>query len=141
MKYSINCGNAKWKVLHINGNNSNDSSIVIELTYMNTKYLFMGDASTKVEKSRRWNDVNVLKVGHHGSKYSTSEDFLNQVTPEFAIISTDGRYNHPNIDILNRLENRNIEIYRTDQNHTIWLTSNGIDIDVRELNCSLDGKR
>ena len=137
-------GNATWKILNIgsdNVNNTNDSSIVVELAYNNTKYLFMGDATTKVEKSREWNKVDVLKVGHHGSKTSTSESFLEQINPKFAIISTDGRYNHPSTEVLNRLENRNIKIYRTDQNNTIWFTSNGIDINVQELNCSLDGKR
>ena len=141
---NYNLGKATWKVLNIdssNVNNTNDSSIVIELSYNNTKYLFMGDATTKVEKSRTWNTVDVLKVGHHGSKSSTGESFLDQVNPKFAIISTDGRYNHPSIEVLNRLENRNIKIYRTDQNNTIWLTSNGIDINVQELNYSLDGKR
>ena len=141
---NYNLGKATWKVLNIdssNVNNTNDSSIVIELSYNNTKYLFMGDATTKVEKSRTWNTVDVLKVGHHGSKSSTGESFLDQVNPKFAIISTDGRYNHPSIEVLNRLMNRNIKIYRTDQNNSIWLTSNGIDITVQELNYSLDGKR
>lgn len=67
---NYNLGKATWKVLNINSdnvNNTNDSSIVVELSYNETKYLFMGDATTKVEKSKNWNTVDVLKVGHHGS--------------------------------------------------------------------------
>ena len=89
LEYSL--GKATWKVLNINSNNvnnTNDSSIVIELAYNDTKYLFMGDATTNGEGSRKWNNVNVLKVGHHGSDSSTSQSFLEQTNPKFAIIST-----------------------------------------------------
>lgn len=96
LEYSL--GKATWKVLNINSNNvnnTNDSSIVIELAYKDTKYLFMGDATTNVEGSRKWNNVNVLKVGHHGSDTSTTENFINQVLPEISIISVQyGRYNN-----------------------------------------------
>ena len=57
------------------GTSDNNSSLVIELTYNATKYLFMGDAETEVENSRSWNKVNVLKVGHHGSNSSSSTKF------------------------------------------------------------------
>ena len=115
-------GNASWKILSIDAkNNLNDSSIVIELEYANTKYLFMGDATTKVEEMVEWNEVDVLKVAHHGSNSSTSQLFLEKVKPQYAIISVgrDNSHNLPDIDIIERLKNNNIKIYRTDENNTI----------------------
>ena len=141
---NYNLGQATWKVLNINSdnpNNKNDSSIVVELCYNSTKYLFMGDATTKVEESRKWNNVDVLKVGHHGSESSTSKDFVEQVHPKYAIISTNGRYGHPSTEVLERLEEIGTKIYRTDENNTIWLTSNGYEINIEELDYNLDGTR
>ena len=66
---------------------ANNSSIVVQINYGNLKYLFMGDATSKNEKSRNWEDIDVLKVGHHGSNTSSSEEFLNSILPEIAIIS------------------------------------------------------
>ena len=101
IKYSL--GNANWEVLNINdGYDLNDSSIVIELDYKNTKYLFMGDATTKIENQIEWDDVDVLKVAHHGSDSSTSQRFLEQITPQYAIISVgkDNGYNLPSQEII-----------------------------------------
>lgn len=142
IKYNL--GQATWKVLNINSdntNNTNDSSIVIELYYNNTKYLFMGDATTAVESSRDWDNVDVLKVGHHGSNSSTSQSFVEQTTPKIAIISTNGRYGHPNVEVLERLQSNGTKIYRTDKNHTLWITSNGYEIKIDELDYNLDGTR
>ena len=135
-------GNASWKVLSVDAkNNLNDSSIVIELDYANTKYLFMGDATTKVEEMVEWNEVDVLKVAHHGSNSSTSQLFLEKVKPKYAIISVgrDNSHNLPDIDIIERLKNNNIKIYRTDENNTIWLTSDGTEIEINPLKYNLDG--
>lgn len=139
-QYAI--GNANWKVLSVDAkNNLNDSSIVIELAYGNTKYLFMGDATTKVEEMIEWNEVDVLKVGHHGSNSSTSKQFLEKVKPKYAIISVgrDNSHNLPDIDIVDRLKNNNIKIYRTDESNTIWLTSDGTEINIEPLKYNLDG--
>ena len=135
-------GNAKWKVLNINdGNDLNDSSIVIELDYRTNKYLFMGDATTKIEKQIEWNKVDVLKVAHHGSDSSTSQEFLDRVKPKYAIISVGAKnsYNLPDKDIIDRLNNNKIKIYRTDKNETIWLTSDGTEIKINSLEYNLDG--
>lgn len=139
-------GNANWKVLHVdnrnpaNDNKLNDTSIVIEVEYGNTKYLFMGDSSTKVEQSRNWNKVDVLKVAHHGSNTSTSSVFLNEISPQYAIISTNGRYDTPDKEVLSRLSG--IKTLRTDTQHTIWLTSDGSsasNINIKFLDFNLDG--
>lgn len=135
-------GNANWKVLSVDAkNNLNDSSIVIELDYGNTKYLFMGDATTRVEEMVEWNEVDVLKVAHHGSNSSTSKQFLEKVKPKYAIISVgrDNSHNLPDIDIVERLKRNNIKIYRTDESNTIWLTSDGIEINIEPLKYNLDG--
>lgn len=140
IQYTI--GNAQWKILSVDAkNNLNDSSIVIGLEYKSTKYLFMGDATTEVEKMLEWNQVDVLKVAHHGSNSSTSQLFLEKVKPKYAIISVgrDNSHNLPDIEIIERLKNNNIEIYRTDKNNTIWLTSNGTEIDINPLKYNLDG--
>ena len=135
-------GNASWKILSVDAkNNLNDSSIVIELEYGNTKYLFMGDATTRVEEMVEWKEVDVLKVAHHGSNSSTSQLFLEKVKPKYAIISVgrDNSHNLPDIDIIERLKNNNIKIYRTDENNTIWLTSDGTEIYINPLKYNLDG--
>lgn len=135
-------GNANWKVLSVDAkSNLNDSSIVIELDYGNTKYLFMGDATTRVEEMIEWNEVDVLKVAHHGSNSSTSKQFLEKVKPKYAIISVgrDNSHNLPDIDIVERLKSNNIKIYRTDESNTIWLTSDGTEINIEPLKYNLDG--
>ena len=140
VNYSL--GNANWKVLNINdGNDLNDSSIVIELDYKETKYLFMGDSTTKVEEQVEWDEVNVLKVAHHGSNSSTSQQFLEEIKPKYAVISVGNGngYDFPSNDVIGRLEHNNIKIYRTDKNGTIWLTSNGTTININCLEYNLDG--
>ena len=140
VNYSL--GNANWKVLNINdGNDLNDSSIVIELDYKETKYLFMGDSTTKVEEHVEWDEVNVLKVAHHGSNSSTSQQFLEEIKPKYAVISVGNGngYDFPSNDVIGRLEHNNIKIYRTDKNGTIWLTSNGTTININCLEYNLDG--
>lgn len=87
----------------------------------------MGDSEKEVEDSREWNKVNVLKVGHHGSNTSSTESFLNQVRPEIAIISVglNNQYNHPSVEVLNRLKKLNTTIYRTDEDGSLLLESDG----------------
>lgn len=106
----------------------NNYSLILKLVYGNTSFLFTGDAEELVEKELLNNiDVDVLKVGHHGSKTSTSEYFLKQVTPKYAIISvgTANKYNHPDKEVLNILTKYQAEVYRTDLNGTVKITSNG----------------
>ena len=128
------------------GTSDNNSSLVIELTYNNTKYLFMGDAETEVENSRSWNKVNVLKVGHHGSNSSSSTKFLEQVKPQYSIIEVgkNNSYNLPSDKAIKRLEESGTQILRTDKTNgdevgSFWLTSDGNTIDIKKVNINLDG--
>jgi len=98
--------------------NTNDASIITRLVFKNQSFLLTGDADQKIEKNLIKNNLylssNILKVGHHGSKNSTSDIFLQAVSPQEAVISVGkNSYGHPHQEILNKLEN--IIIKRTDQ--------------------------
>ena len=103
--------------------NENDNSSVIYTELNNYKFLFMGDASVEVEEDliEKYNlqDIDVLKVGHHGSKTSSSKYFINKINPKYSIISVgkNNRYGHPNKEVLNILEGS--KIYRTDQDGSV----------------------
>lgn len=112
----------------------NNYSIVLKLTYKEKSFLFMGDAETLSEKEITGDvQADVLKVGHHGSRTSTSQAFLNKVNPSYAIISVglNNDYKHPHQEVIDRLEKKNIKIYRTDQNGDIMFTTDGYNIDVK----------
>ena len=104
-------------------NNENDNSSVIYFNYFNYKFLFMGDAGVEKEKDilDKYNlsNVDVLKIGHHGSKTSSSKEFIDKINPNYSIISVgkNNRYGHPNKEVLNNLSNS--KIYRTDQDGSI----------------------
>lgn len=105
--------------------NLNLSSIIIRLEFGNNSFLFMGDAESKNEKTRQWPKTDVLKVGHHGSNTSTSENFLKQVSPQYAVIMAgkNNSYGLPKDKILERLKKKNVTIYRTDEKGTIEMTA------------------
>ena len=112
---------------------SNNSSVVIKLTYGENKFLFTGDAE-KSEEDDIWTNIkcDVLKVGHHGSATSSSANFLKKVDPTYAVISCGmgNKYGHPTDEVLERLNSRNIEVFRTDLQGTIVFTSDGKNISV-----------
>ena len=101
--------------------NLNLASNILRLEFEGTSFLFTGDAESENEKLINWEPVDVLKVSHHGSTTSTSQNFLNQIKPKYAIISVgkDNDYGHPNEAILKRLEEIGAQIYRTDEDGTI----------------------
>lgn len=109
------------------GNSSdsiNNFSPVFTINYNDRKMLFTGDASSLVEQEILEDipDVDVLKVAHHGSKYSTSEEFVNKISPEYAIISVGkNSYGHPTNEVLNLLNKYSCKIYRTDINGNVIL--------------------
>ena len=108
--------------------NENDNSSVIYTELNNHKFLFMGDAGVEVEEDliEKYNlqDIDVLKVGHHGSKTSSGESFIDEVNPKYSIISVgkNNRYGHPNYNVLDNLENS--KIYRTDIDGSIIVNVN-----------------
>lgn len=117
---TFSLGNAQITIMNVDNDeptNKNESSIVLQMQFGNETYLFTGDTEVENENSRSWNDIDVLKVAHHGSNTSSSESFLNQVKPEIAIISVgpNNSYNLPKSTILKRLENIGATIYRTDE--------------------------
>ena len=103
--------------------NENDNSLVLYLNLSGLKILLMGDAGIGVESdllnTYNLRDIDILKVGHHGSKTSSSKSFMNKINPTFSIISVgrNNRYNHPNQEVLENLEDS--KIYRTDQDGSI----------------------
>ena len=103
--------------------NENDNSNVIYTEIDGYKFMFMGDAGIQKEKDilEKYNisDIDVLKVGHHGSRTSSGEDFINEMNPEYSVISVgkNNKYGHPNKEVLNNLKDS--KIYRTDQDGSI----------------------
>ena len=103
--------------------NENDNSNVIYTKLYGYKFMFMGDAGVDKEKDilDKYNisNVDVLKVGHHGSKTSSSKSFINEINPKNSIISVgkNNRYGHPNKEVLNNLKGS--KIYRTEQDGSI----------------------
>ncbi len=103
--------------------NENDNSNVIYTELNGFKFMFMGDASISTEHEilNKYNlsDIDVLKVGHHGSKTSSGKDFINEINPKYSVISVgkNNRYGHPNKEVLSNLEKS--KIYRTDEGGSI----------------------
>lgn len=126
--------NLSFYVLHVGDDQSNlnDTSIVLRMEYGKTSYLFMGDASSSVEKLILNKNIvsTVLKVGHHGSQYSSSAAFINKVHPQYAIIQVgvNNVYDHPRDVVIKKLEKVGAKIYRTDRDGTIILKSDGDNI-------------
>lgn len=116
----------------------NDTSYILRVTYGNTSLLLTGDATQVAEKlalkalPNSYFKADVLKVGHHGSSDSTGTKFLDAVNPTIAIISCglNNEYGHPDQALLDRLNKRNITIYRTDQDGSITLLLDGTNVKV-----------
>ena len=128
-----------FQILHpvekdLSGLDLNNSSIVIKLTYKDFSAIFTGDAEEETEKillskySKKQLKSDLLKVGHHGSKTSSSQSFLNAVSPKIAFISlgSGNKYNHPHKETLLRLQNIGAKVYRTDIDGTITLYTDGV---------------
>lgn len=104
-------------------NNENDDSTILLFNIYDYKFLFMGDASIKTEEYLLNNyilpNVDILKVGHHGSYTSTSTDFINVIKPKYSVISVgeNNMYKHPNKSVLDILDNT--KLFRTDVDGTI----------------------
>ena len=116
-------GNADCEIMSIEDNkdNFNLCSIVIRMEYEGTSYLFTGDAEEENESARSWPQTNVLKAGHHGSRTSSSQKFLDQVKPNLIIIScgANNDYGHPHAETMEKFKKLNATIYRTDESGNI----------------------
>ena len=138
-------GSCKFEVLHLSDETSdlNDTSIVVRGLYGENSFLFMGDASSNVEKKILNDNIDsdVLKVGHHGSRYSSSVNFLKKVTPDYSIISVgeDNFYNHPHSVTITKLKDNGSQIFRTDLDGTIFVSSDGKNVKVEKLDINLNG--
>lgn len=129
-KYTL--GSATIEILGVNSTfDANSCSIVLMITYGETKFLFTGDAEREAEEvildSGAALAADVLKVGHHGSENSTTYPFLREIMPKYAVISVgeDNSYGHPTENTLSRLRDADVKVFRTDMQGDIYCTSDG----------------
>jgi len=116
----------------------NNASIVVKLFYKDTDFLFTGDIEESAEKKLLvWQNIlqsDILKLGHHGSSTSTTLEFLDKVNPSIAVITVGkNNFGHPSQKIIERLEDKNIRMYRTDEDGTIIIRTNGREYWIRTL--------
>lgn len=116
----------------------NNSSLVLKLNYKEISMLFVGDIENEVEKNMVAGKddlkVQVLKVGHHGSASSTSLDFIRRLEPVIAVISVGkNSFGHPAPQVLERLEELNVNVYRTDYCGAVIIRSDGRKIQLRKM--------
>ena len=111
---------------------SNTSSIVFQLMYGSSTFMFTGDSPQSIEKylvqvEGAHLQSNVLKLGHHGSRTSSAEIYLDTVKPTFAIVSAgkDNKYGHPHVEVTDMLFNKRISILETSKEGTITMLSDG----------------
>lgn len=133
--YSL--GEASFTVIAPNkdyGTDMNDSSVGILLEHGDNRFLLTGDAEEEAEADILANGIDisadVYKAGHHGSKTASTEEFLNAVNPEYAVISCGegNSYGHPHAEVLNRFRSMGIDVFRTDEQGTIVAVSDGREI-------------
>src|SRR5262249_49564843 len=137
-------GNDQWiREVRRGGSVENANSVVMRLSYGNFSMLFTGDAETETEDLMMKSGVplraQVLKVGHHGSRYATSVRFLEAVAPEAAVISVGGgnRYGHPAQQTLDRLRKAGVKVYRTDLNGEIAIVTDGNTFEIHPAKQSI----
>lgn len=137
LEEKYNLGNASFVIYAPNSSSYdelNNYSIVIKLSFGNNAFLFTGDAEKLSEKEMLDKNydlkADVLKIGHHGSSTSTSDEFLEAVSPKYAVLSVgeDNSYNLPKKTVMDKFKNNNIPVYRTDEQGAIILNSDGTNI-------------
>ena len=116
----------------------NNNSAVVNIEYGKFNSIFMGDAEEASEMALIEGNIklksNLLRVGHHGSDTSSTEAFLNRVKPNYSVISVgkDNKYGHPDNKVIKRLENIGSEIFRTDQDGNIKISTDGREIRIEK---------
>lgn len=136
-----------WPEKNYQTKENNDRSIVARLSYGETSFIFTGDTSSDIEKVLIENasstdgninllDVDILKAGHHGSKTSSSLEFLEKVSPEVTIISAgkDNKFGHPNKEVIDNLNKVNSQIKNTAEVGRILMKSDGLNYWIEEEN-------
>ncbi|MFP4199404.1 MAG: MBL fold metallo-hydrolase [Halanaerobium sp.] len=133
-------GKTKLKFLHpdspVEAYDLNNSSLVFLLEYRQQKFLFTGDIEKEVEATLLKENpdlrVNLIKVPHHGSKTSSSKDFVEQLKPETAVIQVgDNHYGHPAAEVIELYQNQGARVYRNDLNGNLVVTADGSDYTVK----------
>ena len=136
-----------FKVIYTGTNEEdlNSDSIVLRMDYKNHSYLFTADTTGDIEKQllNKDIDVDVYKASHHGSTYSNTYEFLEKVTPKYAVISCgkDNDYYYPHIKAVNRIKKHTKEIYRTDKDGTVIFKDDGENIEVIKEQTNTDGDK
>lgn len=130
-------GASTFKVLSVaNKNDPNNDSIVLQYTNGNDKVLLMGDAESEIENSIKVGEVNLLKIGHHGSHSSSTKSFIDKVNPKYAVIlvGKDNKYGHPHVETMELLKHKGVEVHRSDECGDIVFKSsgNGLTVDCKE---------
>ena len=124
----INIGNAVFKNLNVNEKRDNDGSIVLLGEYGGYRLLLMGDASKYIEKKIVFDvgDIDIVKIGHHGSNTSSDYEFLDRINGKIAIISVgkNNGYGHPHQEVLGNLYDLGYVVLRTDENNNIGFGKN-----------------
>lgn len=113
----------------------NNNSVVLKLVYLNFSCIFTGDIEEIAEKSilEKYKNfaqilkADIVKIAHHGSKTSSTEEFLKKVNPKIALIGVgkNNKFGHPNKNVIERIKNNKIKIFRTDENGEISISTNG----------------
>ena len=115
----------------------NEVSLIVELVYKQQRFLFMGDAEKAQELAvlDQLDDVDLVKIGHHGSRTSTSQELLERIKPEIAVIlcGKNNSYGHPHQEVLDRLTAYGIEMYRTDLQGTLHVHSDGVNLSIEAM--------
>ncbi|HEX6922436.1 MAG TPA: MBL fold metallo-hydrolase [Bacillales bacterium] len=119
--------------LGANYKHMNNNSLVLKLTYGKNRFLFMGDASEVSENEIMAKEIDVqadvIKIGHHGGDHGTSESFLKKVDPDYAVITSEkGDKHFPSGKVIDRLKERDVTVFRSDQQGTIIAVSDGESI-------------
>ncbi|HHE40506.1 MAG TPA: MBL fold metallo-hydrolase, partial [Candidatus Cloacimonetes bacterium] len=117
-----------------------NKSGVFKIVHGNNSFLFVGDAEYPAERILmksygRFLDSDILKVGHHGSNSSSTHEFLEYVSPDYAVISvgTKNRYNHPDNQIIYRLEKSTEKLFRTDLDGAVIFTYGGNSLNIKTI--------
>lgn len=116
------------------GEDANNYSIAVKVTYGEQSFLFTGDCEATAEEDMLERDIDlqadVMKAGHHGSDTSNTKDFLEAVNPKVCVISCgeENDYGHPRAEVLNNLRDLGVDVYRTDEQGTIVAVSDGSEV-------------